>query len=112
MNGGIAALPMYDWPELQSPMDHLWSEIAHELHNCGISAPARLARELPYDACWTRPDLVLGQTCGLPMATTLADKNRWQMQASPPLHGENLLDMPDTSLLANYQSPNRQFPNS
>ena len=43
MNGGIAALPMYDWPELHATMDRLWCEIAHELHNSGMSAPALLA---------------------------------------------------------------------
>jgi len=65
---------MYDWPELQAAMDALWQGIADELRNVGMSAPAHLTRELPYDAGWTRPDLVLGQTCGLPMATTLANK--------------------------------------
>lgn len=69
---GIAALPMYDWPELHAPMDRLWAAIAAALRADGLPAPSRLERTLPYDAAWTRPDLVLGQTCGLPMATTLA----------------------------------------
>ncbi len=97
MNSGIAALPMYDWPELHAPMDHLWAEIAHELRNDGMKAPAQLARELPYDASWTRPDLVLGQTCGLPMATTLANRVSvvgtfdLALQACPPGHYRSAL---------------------
>lgn len=109
MNDGIAALPMYDWPELQMPMDRLWLEIAQELRKDGMRAPSRLARELPYDACWTRPDLVLGQTCGLPMATTLVHTASvvgtfdLGLEACPPGHYRSALLVPANSDIDSLQ---------
>lgn len=71
---GTAALPMYDWPELAGPMDRLWHCIAAALGDAGLQAPPRLNRSLPYDGAWLRDDLLLGQTCGLPLATALAGR--------------------------------------
>lgn len=67
----VAALPMYDWPELQPAHDALWSAIAERLDAAGIAAPKRLDRILPPAEVWRRPGLVLSQTCGYPYATRL-----------------------------------------
>ncbi len=67
----IAALPMYDWPEVRDAHDTFWKLIATRLHAIGIDAPDRLDRTLDEDAGWRSERLLLGQTCGLPLAQGL-----------------------------------------
>ena len=67
----IAALPMYDPPELQAANDALWAAIGARLRSEGLDAPQRLTRGLPLEAIWSDPDLILAQTCGYPLMTTL-----------------------------------------
>ncbi len=76
MSGGdpIAALPMYDWPELQTSNDRFWRAIRTNLAEHGIAAPERLERTLSETEIWNAPGLVLGQTCGLPFVLGLKDK--------------------------------------
>lgn len=63
----IAALPMYDLPELVPATDRLWAAIRDRLRAAGLGAPDELTRGMevlmPH---WLAPDLVLSQTCGLP----------------------------------------------
>jgi len=71
----IAALPMYDPPELEAANDTLWTAIADRLAARGVvGAPERLTRGAPPDAIWSDPELLLGQTCGYPLMTSLRDK--------------------------------------
>lgn len=70
----IASLPMYDWPEVGPSTDRLWALIRDRMRAMGLDAPDGLDRTIRCDQAWTRPDLVLGQTCGLPFATTLRGK--------------------------------------
>jgi ABC-type phosphate/phosphonate transport system substrate-binding protein len=70
----IAALPMYDPPELQAANDVLWAAIGARLEAEGVDAPQRLTRALPLDAIWSDPGLLLAQTCGYPLMTTLRDR--------------------------------------
>jgi ABC-type phosphate/phosphonate transport system substrate-binding protein len=72
---------MYDFHELRVATDALWDAIAARLGAEGIGAPAALTRGGPLDALWTDPDLLLGQTCGYPLATTL--KGRVTLLATP-----------------------------
>jgi ABC-type phosphate/phosphonate transport system substrate-binding protein len=99
----IAALPMYDWPELHAETDGLWARLRDALGGRGVDAPERLARRnadlppvpggirdkageviapdpaaLPADdfdlpALWRHPALLLAQTCWGPMEFGLAD---------------------------------------
>lgn len=62
----IAALPMYDWPALRRWTDAFWSAAAENLRAAGIEAPAALARPADPAETWRDPDLVIGQTCGMP----------------------------------------------
>lgn len=62
----IAALQMYDWPEAQVRMDAFWMRIANALQGNGIAAPAVLSRPERLSTPWTDPELLVGQTCGLP----------------------------------------------
>lgn len=57
---------MYDWPEVHSRSDAFWAAIRSSLHAQGVSAPETLSRPNDIHTPWTDPDLVLGQTCGLP----------------------------------------------
>ena len=36
----VAALPMYDWPEVRAETDALWAAIGDGLRNAGLDAPA------------------------------------------------------------------------
>jgi ABC-type phosphate/phosphonate transport system substrate-binding protein len=93
----IAALPMYDWPEVRSQVDAQWAAIRHALREMGVDAPERLTRRnadlppvpggikdgfgnviapdpasLPPDGfdlavLWQHPNLLLSQTCGGPL---------------------------------------------
>lgn len=62
----IAALPMYDRPETAGALDRLWVLARDRLRAAGYRAPEALSRGGDPWAQWRSPDLVLGQTCGLP----------------------------------------------
>ena len=69
----IATFAMYDWPEQSDHWDVFWTILRNELTARGIAAPERLSRGGNVDAYWTAPDLVVGQTCGLPYRARLHD---------------------------------------
>jgi ABC-type phosphate/phosphonate transport system substrate-binding protein len=66
----IASLPMYDLPELQAVTDAFWSALAARVPH----APKMLTRAANLEKIWTDPDLLLAQTCGYPLVTSLAGK--------------------------------------
>jgi ABC-type phosphate/phosphonate transport system substrate-binding protein len=73
----LAALPMYDLPELTQANDELWAAIGQRLRNDGVQGvPTHLTRGLPLDALWTDPVLLLSQACGYPLMTTLSGQVR------------------------------------
>jgi len=61
---------MYDLPELQAATDALWSALAERIPR----APKALTRGTNLEKIWTDPDLLLAQTCGYPLVTSLAGK--------------------------------------
>lgn len=64
----IAALTMYDLPELQAATDSWWSVIARHLTAAGLEdVPASLTRGRPVADNWRDPALLLTQTCGYPL---------------------------------------------
>ncbi len=65
----IADLSMYDWPGIRAETDAFWAEVARRLGEAGIEAPAALARNPDFAASWRDPDLLLGQTCGMPFVS-------------------------------------------
>jgi len=70
----IAQLPMYDWPELRAQHDKLWLRLRESLGDClpmGYPIPERLSRSDDPFKQWLSPELLLGQTCGLPFAQGL-----------------------------------------
>lgn len=62
---------MYDWPEEREQVDALWLRLREALRAAGLVAPDTLTRDRDLHAIWTDPDLVLGQTCGLPFCLGL-----------------------------------------
>lgn len=64
----VATLPMYDWPEVADATDALWAELRSALGTAGFDAPETLARPDDPEPLWRDPNLLLGQTCGLPFA--------------------------------------------
>ncbi len=69
----VAALPMYDFPEISEANDTLWRRIAAALAAKGVEAPGALERGRALSALWRDPSLILAQTCGYPYMTRLSD---------------------------------------
>jgi ABC-type phosphate/phosphonate transport system substrate-binding protein len=64
----LAALPMYDLPEVAEATDALWSALARRLRESGVKdVPDRLQRGDDPRQVWRSPDLLLAQTCGYPL---------------------------------------------
>jgi ABC-type phosphate/phosphonate transport system substrate-binding protein len=53
--------------------DTLWRCLRDSLRGSGIEAPEQVSTISPRIDGWLHPDLVLGQTCGLPYVTRLCD---------------------------------------
>lgn len=68
MTGPFAHLAMYDLAEVRDAAQALWRAIAARL---GPDAPGALSWPGAIEAACRDPDLVLGQTCGLPLVTAL-----------------------------------------
>ncbi len=79
MTAFVAALPMYDWPEVRAETDAQWARLRDALRRRGVDAPQALTREntpsgsLDLMALWRDPALLLAQTCWGPMGLGLAD---------------------------------------
>jgi ABC-type phosphate/phosphonate transport system substrate-binding protein len=67
----VAFLPMYAVRGAQAHADALWNSLRDAIRSCGIDAPERVAHFAPRLEGWLHPELILGQTCGLPYITKL-----------------------------------------
>ena len=64
----LAALAMYDLPELAGETDAWWRGLRRHLESAGFSqVPESLDRRLSPHAQWRAADLLLAQTCGYPL---------------------------------------------
>ncbi len=70
----VVLLPMYDWPEIRSATDSYWAALRESLADTGFSPPKLLTRTGDLFECWRDPNLLLGQTCGLPFVEKLASE--------------------------------------
>ena len=70
----IASLRMYEWPEMRRSLNKYWQLIKYELLESGLSAPESLDLMLNEKDAWMHPNLVLGQTCGMPYRKFLYNK--------------------------------------
>lgn len=72
----IAALQMYDWPEIREATDEFWAGLADRLGwQFGLSRPDDFTRP------WFSDDLVFAQTCGYPFTHAL--KGQVKLVATP-----------------------------
>lgn len=70
---GLAALPMYDWPEVRAETDDWWRHLRDRV---GATLPATLTRPdgaAAVAALWRDPRLVFAQTCWGPLRAGLAE---------------------------------------
>lgn len=70
----IAALPMYDLPEIRGATDRFWALVRDALRAGGVPAPDLLSHGGDPWEIWLSPELVLAQTCGLPFRARLHDR--------------------------------------
>jgi ABC-type phosphate/phosphonate transport system substrate-binding protein len=77
MTGYVAGFPMYDFGRLALANDALWQAIFSSLKAAGLTdVPSSLERSLPIAQLWTVPRLLLVQSCGYPVMTSLRDRVR------------------------------------
>jgi ABC-type phosphate/phosphonate transport system substrate-binding protein len=69
----VAFLPMYAVRGAQAHADALWDCLRDAIRSGGIEAPERVAYFASRLEGWLHPDLILGQTCGLPYITKLCN---------------------------------------
>lgn len=70
----IAALPMYDFPELREAHDALWRALAKNLTASGVAdVPLRLTRGVDPREIWRDPALLFAQACEYPLAKTFGE---------------------------------------
>jgi len=82
----LAALPMYDLPELRAANDVLWGGLVDALAKEDVAAPQALTRDRGLHMLWREPTLLLAQTCGYPLVTGLGDAV--QLVATPRYRAE------------------------
>jgi ABC-type phosphate/phosphonate transport system substrate-binding protein len=84
----IAALPMYDLPELRESHDRLWLSLRKYLTDAGLKeTPAQLTHNIDPVETWTHPGLVLGQGCQYPLAKFFAERVRLVATPRYAAHG-------------------------
>jgi ABC-type phosphate/phosphonate transport system substrate-binding protein len=73
----VAALPMYDFPELRAANDRLWAALADRLRAGGVApVPRQLTRGLSHREIWAHPGLLFGQACEYPLSKSYRDHLR------------------------------------
>jgi ABC-type phosphate/phosphonate transport system substrate-binding protein len=73
---------MYDFANLQAANDAIWQVVASALRDAGRrDVPDALERGLTIDQLWQDPGLVLAQSCGYPLMTSL--RGRVRLVATP-----------------------------
>jgi ABC transporter, phosphonate, periplasmic substrate-binding protein len=70
----VAFLPMYAVRGTHDHANTLWSCCRDSMRRSGMDAPDQVAHFESRLEGWLHPDLVLGQTCGLPYITQLCDR--------------------------------------
>lgn len=74
---GMAALPMYDLPELRDAHDRFWAALAGRLQESGIpGVPQHLTRGLSHREIWSQPRLLFGQACEYPVSKSFRGQLR------------------------------------
>jgi len=78
----VAGFPMYDFGPLAAANDAVWQVIAARLQAAGLEhVPSALDRTRTIDQLWQHPRLLLAQSCGYPLLTSL--RGRVRLVATP-----------------------------
>jgi ABC-type phosphate/phosphonate transport system substrate-binding protein len=72
----VGFLPMYAVRGASDHADILWSCLRDSLRRSGFEAPEHVSNFAPRLKGWLHPDLILGQTCGLPYIAKLSESVR------------------------------------
>jgi ABC-type phosphate/phosphonate transport system substrate-binding protein len=73
----VAALPMYDFPELRAAHDEFWGALAGRLGASGLKdMPPALTRGVSLGEVWGNDHLLFGQGCEYPLAKGFGDRVR------------------------------------
>ena len=67
----VAALGMYDWPEVADATNAFWSCWRDHIRRRGLEAPEILDRGRSLEDIWRDPNLLAAQTCGAPFVDGL-----------------------------------------
>ncbi len=105
----LVQLPMYDWIETRIATDALWSSIRSALQRQGKASPETLDRDQIPEAAWLSPQLLLSQTCGLPLVQNLRGRvsvlGRFCFQGqSPSGDYHSVIIVRDTAAAENFES--------
>jgi ABC-type phosphate/phosphonate transport system substrate-binding protein len=74
----IAALPMYDFPELRQTTDAFWQGLRRHFAAAGLTRlPTELTHPADIHAHWLAGDLLFSQTCGFPLTHALKGRVRY-----------------------------------
>jgi ABC-type phosphate/phosphonate transport system substrate-binding protein len=77
VTGRLAGFPMYDFGRLGLANDALWQAISASLRAAGLAGlPLALERDMPTEHLWAQPRLLLAQSCGYPVMTSLHGRVR------------------------------------
>jgi ABC-type phosphate/phosphonate transport system substrate-binding protein len=77
MTGYLAGFPMYDFGKLVPANDALWQAISFSLRAAGLTdVPSALERSMSIEQLWAEPRLLLAQSCGYPLMTSLHGRVR------------------------------------
>ena len=93
-----ASYPMYSWPGTAAAEARLWGAIRAQLPD----APDRLITPARLWDHWLSPEMVLSQTCGMPLRTRLRDRVTliatpdYQLPGCPPGHYASVFLMAET----------------
>lgn len=74
MSDYFITLPMYDWPELHAFNDLFFAQLKLSFNDLDYNVSDNLARDRDEMESWQDTDLLLSQTCGLPLVTLLNKK--------------------------------------
>ena len=78
----VAGFPMYDFAHLAAANDAVWQLVAERLRAAGHrDVPQTLERGRTIDELWQDPALILAQSCGYPLMTSL--RGRVRLVATP-----------------------------
>ena len=67
----FASLAMYLRAETASALDEIWVAIRDAVRSAGLPAPETLSQDQVGTEAWSRSDMVLSQTCGMPFRKKL-----------------------------------------